>query len=83
MSEGYEAIAWARRPSGGNMFLATRRHQRVPDLARTVCGVVIPDQVLNPRERRQFAGTVTTLTAREIAELPACGRCDAAIGGTA
>jgi hypothetical protein len=71
----YEAVGWARRPNGGNLFRSTRRHLHVPGSMWTVCGVHIPHEVMNPRPRSSFIGLVTTLTADEIAQEPECTRC--------
>lgn len=79
----YEAIAWERRANGARMFVATRRHyRRVPGPPRTLCGVSIPQQILNPSPRR-WPGplSLSAMSAGEIAAEPACTRCAAAGGG--
>jgi hypothetical protein len=78
-----QAIAWERRPNGARMFVATRRHyHRVPGPARTLCGVTIPQQILNPSPRHGLGFmSLSPMTAGEIAAEPACTRCVAAGGG--
>lgn len=80
MTSHYEAIAWERRANGARMFVATRRHYRVPGAARTLCGVAIPAKILNPPARWSGPQSLDTMTPPEIAAEPACTRCAARAG---
>jgi hypothetical protein len=76
MSGQYEAIAWERRLNGARMFVPTRRHYRAPGAERTLCGVTIPQKILNPPSSRHVGPlTLDTMTDREIAEQPLCSSC--------
>lgn len=81
MPDQYEAIAWERRPNGARMFVATRRHYRVPGAERTLCGVTIPAKILNPSPpARQFSPlSLSAMTEQEIAQEPLCSSCGAAL----
>jgi hypothetical protein len=81
MAKQYEAIAWERRPNGARLFVPTRRHYRLPGAERTLCGVLIPLQIREPRPRRGLSPlSLSDMTATEIAAEPACVRCVAAGG---